>query len=246
MANRFLETNYFKSPFVRGLKGSLKGLYSFIICDCTPSGIWAMDMEAASMYIGFKVTYEEFEEYFISKGKAILIGGGKYFFPDFIEHQYPKGLSDKNTAHINIIPELRKLGLIDDKNNVVKVKKNDPIKTLDSPKGNGIGNGNEKVFNTKPVVSDFNGLPKQYIESSKELVFSLNKIKVEDETVLSLWEVFKIQHLTGDNWYANEGKVYNHFLNIIKKEKFNNGTTDSKSGSRLSPSKGRQEANRNY
>ena len=82
MANRFLETNYFKSPFVRSLKGSLKSLYSFIICDCTPSGIWAMDMEAASLYTGFSITEDEFEENFVKTGKAIPIGKKKYFFPD--------------------------------------------------------------------------------------------------------------------------------------------------------------------
>lgn len=89
---------------------------------------------------------------------------------------------------------------------------------------------NTNTFNTKPVVSDFNGLPNQYIDSSKELVYRLNnQLKVDDDTIKALWEVFKVQHLTGDNWYANEGKVYNHFLNVIKKEKFtSNGTGVSK------------------
>ncbi len=139
MANRFLETNYYKSPFVRGLKGALKGLYSFIICDCTPSGIWAMDMEAASMYIGFIVTEKEFEECFIKKGKAIEISNGKYFFPDFIEHQYPKGLQSTNKAHNNIIKELKKFNLIDENYQVLK----GALKGLQSPQGtgNGIGNG---------------------------------------------------------------------------------------------------------
>lgn len=250
MANRFLETNYYKSPFVRGLKGALKGLYSFIICDCTPSGIWAMDMEAASMYIGFKVTFNEFEIAFINTGKAIDLSNGKYFFPDFIEHQYPKGLSEKNIALNNVIPELRKLGLIDEKNNLIKA----PLKPLQSPKGIGIGNGIGKGnlgkhngFNTKPTISDFNGLPQHYIDTSKELVFRLNnKLKIEDADVIGLWEVFKVQHLTGENWYADEGKVYSHFINIIKKEKFNNGTGTPKDNRKLSPSEARQVANRSY
>lgn len=250
MANRFLETNYYKSPFVRGLKGALKGLYSFIICDCTPSGIWALDMQAASMYIGFEVTFKEFEESFIDTGKAIDLQNGRYFFPDFLEHQYPKGLSDKNIALTNVLPELRKLGLITDKNQIIRP----PLKTLQSPKGIGIGYGEGKgnlgktqSFNTMPLQSDFNGLPKQYIENSIELVFRLNnKLKIEDNDVIALWEAFKVQHLTGENWYANEGKVYSHFINIIKKEKFNNGTGNTKGGAKLSPSEGRQIANRDY
>lgn len=145
MANRFLETNYYKSPFVRSLKGAIKGLYSFIICDCTQSGVWAKDMEAASMYIGFNVTDFDFIENFVDRGKAIDIGGNKFFFPDFIEHQYPKGLQENNPAHRNIIFELNKYDLLDEKNQV-KVKKNRspfkaPPKPLFSPIGNGNGNG---------------------------------------------------------------------------------------------------------
>src|SRR5690348_1141711 len=140
MANRFLETNYYKSPFVRGLKGSLKSLYSFIICDCAGSGVWPIDLEAASMYTGFKITMEEFEENFISKGKAIDLGNGKYFFPDFIEHQYPKGLKDSNPAHSKIILELKKFDLIDEKNAIKVKKKQDPFKPLESYIGNGNGN----------------------------------------------------------------------------------------------------------
>jgi len=146
MANRFLETNYYKSPFVRSLKGAIKGLYSFIICDCTPSGIWSKDMEAASMYIGFVVNDCDFDENFILRGKAIDIGGNKFFFPDFIEHQYPKGLQENNAAHKNIIFELKKYELLDEKNQV-KVKKNRspfeaPLKPLYRTQGNGNGNGN--------------------------------------------------------------------------------------------------------
>lgn len=115
MAKRYIETGFFKSPFVRGLKGSLKTLYTFIICDCEGSGIWTMDMEVASLYTGFKYTIAEFKKEFIDKGKAIDLKNGKYFFPDFIDHQYPKGLSETNPAHNNFIRELLKYNLLDNK-----------------------------------------------------------------------------------------------------------------------------------
>lgn len=176
MANRFLETNYFKSPFVRSLKGAIKGLYSFIICDCTPSGIWSKDLEAASMYIGFEVNDKDFIDNFISRGKAIDIGGNKFFFPDFIEHQYPKGLQENNAAHKNIIYELKKYSLIDEKNQVT-VKKNrsplqDPLKPLYSSQGygNGIGNDNGKgngysngQGNTEPELENLMNGQTQFI-----------------------------------------------------------------------------------
>lgn len=121
MANRFIDTNFYKSPFIRGLNGASKGLYSFIICDCKASGIWPKDLEIASLYIGLKVTEKDFDV-FIKSGKAIDLNDGNYFFPDFIEHQYPKGLSDTNPAHNNVIKDLKKYNLIDE-----------DLKTLKSP-----------------------------------------------------------------------------------------------------------------
>lgn len=115
MAKRFIDTSFYKSPFVRGLKGSLKGLYSFIICDCDGAGIWSADFEIASVYVGQSVTKNEFEEAFIKTGKAVDLNNGKYFFPDFIQHQYPKGLSEKNPAQVNFILELKKYDLLDEK-----------------------------------------------------------------------------------------------------------------------------------
>jgi len=114
MAKRFIDTSFYKSPFVRGLKGSLKGLYCFIICDCDGAGIWSMDLEIAGVYVGFQFTKKEFEDAFVLSGKAIDLNNGKYFFPDFLEHQYPKGLSENNPAQNNVISDLKKYSLIDD------------------------------------------------------------------------------------------------------------------------------------
>jgi hypothetical protein len=114
MAKRFLDTSFFKSPFVRGLQGAYKGLYLFIICDCDGSGIWAADFEAASLYIGEKVDILGFQRFFVENGKAIDLKNGKYFMPDFIEHQYPAGLSLNNIAHKNFIAELLKFNLLDE------------------------------------------------------------------------------------------------------------------------------------
>lgn len=112
MAKRFIDTGYYKSPFVRGLKGSLKSLYCFIICDCNGAGIWVKDLQIASMYIGFDVSEKDFNV-FLENKKAIDLKNGKYFFPDFLEHQYPKGLSIHNPAQKNFILELQKNLLID-------------------------------------------------------------------------------------------------------------------------------------
>ena len=112
MAKRFLDTGFFKSPFVRGLDAPLKGLYLFIICDCDGSGIWAADFEIAGLYVGQKITVSQFNKSFVETGKAIDIKNGKYFFPDFIDHQYPSGLQSNNKAHNGFISELLKYQVI--------------------------------------------------------------------------------------------------------------------------------------
>lgn len=162
MANRFLDTNYYKSPFVRSLPGKLKSLYSFIICDCDGSGIWRMDMQAASLYIGFEVTQKEFELSFTAKGKAINLGGDKFFFPDFIEHQYPNGLQANNKAHKNFISALKKFGLIDENLKVTVKPLESPLKG--SPEGFpsigigiGIGNGKGNGLGTGHVEGGLEG-----------------------------------------------------------------------------------------
>jgi hypothetical protein len=161
MANRFLDTNYYKSPFVRSLKGELKSLYSFIICDCDGAGIWNLDLEAARMYTGFDISFVEFEAAFVARGKAVDIGGNKFFFPDFIEHQYPGGLSGNNKAHKNFIATLKKFNLIGEDFVVKKLNKVIPILRNEAPleeplcatlkashvmSSNGKGNGQVKVI----------------------------------------------------------------------------------------------------
>jgi hypothetical protein len=115
MAKRFIDTGFYKSPFVRGLEGPCKALYSFIICDCSGAGIWSKDLEIAGLYIGFKISEAQWSV-FEKTGRAIPIGGDRFFFPDFIEHQYPSGLQDNNRAHIGFISELKKFNLIDGAN----------------------------------------------------------------------------------------------------------------------------------
>jgi hypothetical protein len=147
MAIRFIDTNFYKSTFVRGLEGALKGLYGFIICDCSAAGIWGKDLEIASIYIGFKISESEFEKNFVAKGKAIFLGNGKYFFPDFIQHQYPKGLQKTNPAHQNIIAELLKYSLIDKES--LKVLQSPLEGAISNSKGNSNGNSESKSKETR-------------------------------------------------------------------------------------------------
>ncbi len=128
MAKRFIDTGFFKSPFVRGLKAPLKSLYLYIICDRDGAGIWVKDLPIASAYIGFEITEKDFL-IFAENGKALDLKNGKYFFPDFLEHQYPQGLSEKNPAQKNFISELKKYNLIDENMQIIEAH----LKTLQRP-----------------------------------------------------------------------------------------------------------------
>lgn len=119
MPKRFIDTGFFKSPFVRSLGAPLKLLYTLIICECDGAGIWIKDLELSEIVLGVKITDSDFS-HFIKIGKAIDIGGCKYFFPDFIEHQYPQGLQGNNPAHKNFILQLKKYNLIDENNVIIK------------------------------------------------------------------------------------------------------------------------------
>lgn len=234
MAIRFLESNYFKSPFVRGLKGASKVLYSFIICDCTPSGIWCVDMEAASLYTGFPQDIKTFEEDFVNTGKAIKTSNGKYFFPDFIEHQYPSGLQENNKAHKNIIIELKKLNLLDDCLIVIK----GASKGLQSPpshshshsqgKGHSQGKDKTELFfkTTMPLATDFNGLPEIKLGSVIQLFKITKQTEISADDVGGLWHIFKDQNLTGKKYYADEDAVYSHFINWCKTQKIEKNGAD--------------------
>lgn len=225
MAKRFIDTGFYKSPFVRGLKGALKGLYSFIICDCDGSGIWSKDLPIASAYIGFEITDQDFE-IFVTSGKAIDLKNGKYFFPDFIEHQYPQGLQEKNPAHKNFIFQLRKYNLIDKNFIVIKGSK----EGLQSPLGNGIGNSNGQdngsgntfgksenlllIPEMLEVFKKFN--PKYLSQKEKDFkpLFSIAQFFCEQgkltgspdmhrEKILEVWEpICKI--ISKDNFYSTK------------------------------------------
>lgn len=220
MANRFLDTNYYKSPFVRGLKGALKSLYSFIICDCDGAGIWNLDLPAASLYIGFEINMLEFNEHFVEKSKAIPIGGDKYFFPDFIEHQYPSGLQENNTAHKNFIKTLKKFNLID---NDLNVKKKGALKGLTSliGLGNGLchGNGNEEVVlqnlnNREPRIPTKDAVWEVFHRNggTKEMAKSFYEKYEGTGWVLSGSPIINFTPLANkfiDNWKRNENKKTN-------------------------------------
>jgi len=224
MANRFFDTNYYKSPYVRGLKGSLKSLYSFIICDCTAAGVWNFDLQAAGMYIGFEITPQEFEYHFVESGKAIHLGNMKFFFPDFIEHQYPKGLQPENRAHKNIITELKKIEVL---NTDLSLKNKGALKELHRPTGlclsQGKGQGQGNIVESATVF--YNA---EEVVLKNEIEFERICMSTRKDLIVAKDSLHKFHlHLMDKEQYPKTKKsIFAGFEKwLLNEKKFNNGST---------------------
>jgi len=227
MAKRFIDAGYFRSPYVRGLESPLKLLYALIICDCDKAGVWVKDLELASILIGTKVTDADFQK-FIDAGKAVDLKNGKYFFPDFIEHQYPQGLSENNPAHKNIILTLKKYNLYKDAAKSIPSTSQDTTviykdKVMDKVIDKVIDKVSEKKqkfdFRAAMIESGYDAtlvdewltVRKNKRLSNTQTAFELfiteaNKVKVDKNVLLKMivaqsWGGFKAA------WYANEKKA---------------------------------------
>jgi hypothetical protein len=80
------------------------------------------------------------------------------------------------------------------------------------------------IIGKKFVYEDFNELPNNYIQSAIQQLHLHKQKKVSEKEVISNWEAFKLQYLTGTTFYNNQNSVYQHFVNWIKNQNFNNGT----------------------
>jgi hypothetical protein len=112
MAKRFTDTEKYRSPFYRGLKGPYKLLWDYLYHECTHAGIWIVDFEIAQIYIGSDMPIEKDEAIKIfNNGKERVVefdNGNRWFIPSFIEHQYKGELNPDNRVHASVLLELKK------------------------------------------------------------------------------------------------------------------------------------------
>lgn len=229
MAKRFTDTNKYRKPFIRGLKGAYKLFWDFLYHDCDHAGVWIVDFDIAQLYIGSDMVVDYADALsFFNEGEIRVLeldGGKKWFLPSFIEFQYGK-LSRNNKAHSGIINILLKYNLIDEHLNLrgyisplqgAMDKYKDMDMDMDKEKA---VKKEKKIFNNFPIPTDFNGLPEIRIGSIHELLKITRQLDISNERIIGMWEVFKIQNLTGNKHYQNEDSVYSYFTNWIKDKKF--------------------------
>lgn len=115
MAKRFTDTNKYKKPFIRSLKGAYKLFWDYLYHDCDHAGIWIVDFDIAQIYLGIDmpVNKEDALKYFNKDEQRIIEfdNGSKWFIPSFIQFQYGE-LNEKNRAHNSVISILNKYNLL--------------------------------------------------------------------------------------------------------------------------------------
>lgn len=158
MAKRFTDSDKYKKPFFRGLKGPYKLLWDYLYHDCDNAGIWIKDFEIAQLYLGSDMVVNE-QDALKNFGDRIIVfeEGSKWFIPGFIEFQYDctiNTLNPKNNAHLSVIKKLTKMGLMSPLSGA-KDKDKDEDKDLDKDESKYITVENEKIFDVMPMLEVF-------------------------------------------------------------------------------------------
>lgn len=213
---RFTDIEIWDREWYMELTPKHKCLMKYIFDKCDASGCWKPNWKLASLHIND--TVKESDLNMLPKDQYEVLPNGKIFIPDFINFQYGK-ISKKSPAHNPVFSAIEKNNLSDRVfNRVLDTLKEEDIdieeeKEEEEKKVKPII---KKGFNTMPTVSDFNGLPEQYIRIACEMIFMTRQVRVTEKEIIPMWEIFKVQKLTGSDYYPNEGKVYSYFTDWVK------------------------------
>lgn len=103
------DTDKWKKRFVRELSPQHKLLWFYILDDCNHAGIWEVDIEVASIRVGYELIHDMLPQAFLDK-IVIFDNGDKWFIPEFIDFQYGE-LNPNSNVHKSVIALLQKYNL---------------------------------------------------------------------------------------------------------------------------------------
>ena len=109
MAKRFIDTELFKKPLIKGLQRPYKLLWLYLICECDHSGIWDVELDVVGLRLGEDYTATDALDAFGSEVE-VIDGGLKWFIPGFISFQYGE-LKQCNRVHVSVLRSLRKYAI---------------------------------------------------------------------------------------------------------------------------------------
>ena len=93
------------------------------------------------------------------------------------------------------------------------------VNVNDNVNDNVIKKEKEKSFPIMPKAEDVEDLPEVKVGSAIQLMKITQQTDVTKEQVITLWNVFKIQNLTGKKYYSDLESVHSHFINWIKSQR---------------------------
>lgn len=178
MGKRYTDSEKYKKPFVRSLKGAYKLLWDYLYHDCDNSGIWIVDFEIAQIYLGadMPVNAKDAIRFFNAEETRIFPfeNGKKWFIPSFISFQYNE-LSETNPAHKKVILTLKNLGFLENGQVALKYLKRDKAVptdgTMDMEEGMVVGVGVEK----ETVMVGKKSKKKLVSQNARDVIHYLNE-----------------------------------------------------------------------
>lgn len=122
MAKRFIDTGLFDDEFFMDLSKDGKIFWMYLITKCNHAGIISINKKLASFQTGIKDIKTIMESF---GNHLVMIKDDLFFFPKFIEHQYPNGLKSNKPAIVSVVKELNKYKLLDNDYTIIKDKDKD-------------------------------------------------------------------------------------------------------------------------
>lgn len=132
MAKRFTDSKKWNKIWFRTLSPTNKCFWYYVCDNCTKAGIWEVDFETASHYIGDNLKEDEIRDIF-SKQYIPFRDGKKWILRDFIAFQYKK-LRKGHLFHESIRDELRLEGVPDEILKSINTLSTGCLYPVDTPK----------------------------------------------------------------------------------------------------------------
>ena len=109
MAKRFVDTDLFRKPLVRGLATPYKLLWVYLLCECDHAGVWDVELDVASMRLGSKM---DEAKCLTALGASVvpIDGGRKWWIPEFVAFQYGD-LNPANKVHASVLAILARYSI---------------------------------------------------------------------------------------------------------------------------------------
>lgn len=111
MAKRFMDTKLWNKSWFRKLPPKIKCAWHYLIMQCDNAGVWDVDYETLSFFVGETITQEEL--FYHLGSKLWQFTQDKIYIQNFIEFQYCEvsELNPNNNAHLSVIKLLKKYGI---------------------------------------------------------------------------------------------------------------------------------------